>query len=89
MKEGQIDWMYPEIYGNNLPRSVLRIGLYHVRAADDIEVEYNSERDGYVIYQTVTTGWSLDKDDNCYKAIEKRKKKAFIPAWDEEQVDEP
>ena len=28
MKEGRIDWMYPEIYGDKEPRSVLRIGLY-------------------------------------------------------------
>lgn len=89
MKEGRIDWMHPEIYAGN-PRSVLRIGLYHVRAADDIEIEYNSERDGYVIYRTVTVGWTEPTaEKNYHEPIEKRKEVAFIPAWDEEEVSEP
>jgi hypothetical protein len=89
MKEGTIDWMYPEIYGKDQPRSVLKIGLYHVRAADDIEIEYHSDRDGYVIYQTVTIGWKLNTVENYWEGIEERREKAFIPACDEDQIDHP
>jgi hypothetical protein len=89
MKEGSIDWMYPEIYGKDEPRSILKIGLYHVRAADDIEIEYDSDRDGYVIYQTVTVGYKLEPEGKFLEPVEKRKEKAFIPAWDDEQVMEP
>jgi hypothetical protein len=97
MREGSVEWMYPEIYGKDidgtpLPRSVLKIGLMHTRAANDIEIEYDSDRDGYVIYQMVTVGWKEVEGlegRNCYEPIEKRKEKAFIPAWDEEEVSEP
>jgi hypothetical protein len=86
-KEGYVEWMYPNIYAKDSPRSVLKIDMYHVRAANCIEIEYSSERDGYVIYQTVTVGWEMK--DGCYYPIEKRKEKAFIPAWDEEEMSEP
>ena len=72
----EIGWMYPDIYGTDKPRDFLRIVLYHVRAANDIEIEYNSERDGWVIYCQVSLG----------NGIEERREKAFIPAWDEDEV---
>ena len=87
IKDGRVDWMYPDIYAGENPRSVLRIGLYHVRAADDIEIEYDGERDGYVIYRTVTTG-HVEYSVGCYEPIEKRKELAFIPAWDEEEAED-
>jgi hypothetical protein len=90
MKEGMIEWMYPNIYPSEGPRSVLKVGLYHVRAADDIEIEYDSERDGYIIFRTVTVGWTEPTEEKNYsEAIEKRKEVAFIPAWDEEEVEQP
>lgn len=84
-----IDW-YPQIYdpaglGQGVPRSFLRIGLMHVRAAADIEIEYNAERDGWVVYMTVTVG---TKDCGTYiDSIEERREKAFIPAWDEDEIE--
>ena len=95
IKEGYIEWMYPDIYdkdlnGNPTPHSVLKIGLMHVRAADDIEIEYDSARDGYAIYRTVTIGWTEPTAEKNYsEPIEKRKEVAFIPAWDEEEAEEP
>jgi hypothetical protein len=83
----QIGWfagIYPE------DRTVLKVGLYHVRASDDIEIEYDSGRDGWVIYRTVTVGWTEPTPEkNYYEPIEKRKEVAFIPSWDEEEVSEP
>lgn len=97
MKEGYVEWMYPEIYSHDLEgrpvtKSILKIGLMHTRAANDIEIEYDSDRDGYVIYQTITVGWKEVgglEGRGCYEPIEKRKEKAFIPAWDEEHLSEP
>jgi hypothetical protein len=76
--------MYPDIYGKDMPRNFLRIALYHVRAANDIEIEYNSERDGWVIYMTATTGYK--ESENALKPIEERREKAFIPAWDDDEA---
>ena len=81
----KIDWMYPNIYGDS--PDVLRISLYHVRAANDIEIEYSSQRDGWVVYQQVTTGFR--NVGSHMDSVEKRKELAFIPAWDAEQVFEP
>ena len=83
----QIGW-FAGIYPDD--RTVLKVGLYHVRAADDIEIEYDSDRDGWVIYRTVTVGFTdPTPEKNYHDSIEKRKELAFIPAWDEEQMDEP
>ncbi len=84
---GTIGW-FAGIYHED--RTVLRVGLHHVRAADDIEIEYDSARDGWVVYRTVTVGWTdPTPEKNYYEPIEKRKELAFIPAWDDEEVSEP
>ena len=84
---GTIGW-FAGIYKDD--RTILKVGLYHVRAADDIEIEYDSERDGWIIYRTVTVGFTdPTPEKNYYDSIEKRKEVAFIPAWDEEEVSEP
>lgn len=80
-----IDWMYPEIYGKDKPRDVLNIALYHVRAACDIEIEYNSDKDGWEIFQTIVIGDYKQKSDGTWFKENKRKSLAFIPAWDEEE----
>ena len=85
--DASIEW-FPNIY-KDAPLSSIRIELMHVRAANDISIEYSGERDGWVITQTVTTGWKLDPESQCYDSIEKKKELAFIPAWDEEEVREP
>jgi hypothetical protein len=84
-----VTWMYPNIYkhdprtGQKTPLSQLRVGISHVRAADELIIEYDSERDGYVIRmdKTVDRGSYMD---TVQEAVEV----AFIPAWNE-AVDMP
>jgi hypothetical protein len=80
-----IEW-FPNIY-KDAPLSSIRIELMHVRAANDISIEYSGERDGWVITQMVTTGWK--EVEGAMDSIEVRKELAFIPAWDEDEVEEP
>jgi hypothetical protein len=89
--DANIDWMYPSIYAEDGPRNFLRIGLMHVRAANDIEIEYDSDRDGWLIFQIITTGFKLVESEkgNYYEPIEDRREMAFIPAWAEDEVSEP
>ncbi len=79
-----IDWMHPEIYGTDKPRDVLSIALYHTRASCDIEIEYNSELDGWEIFQRIPIGQFKKGSDGVYAKDEKRKSVGFVPAWDEE-----
>jgi hypothetical protein len=88
-EDASIDWMYRNIYTKEAPPNFLRIGLMHVRAANDIEIEYHSDRDGWVIFQTVTTGYQMNEKENYYEPIEDRREMAFIPAWAEDEVHEP
>jgi hypothetical protein len=85
-----IDW-YPQIYSAPLTtedRSILRLSLMHVRAANDIEIEYNSERDGWVIFQHVkTVAEEWDEANNTWiDGVEERREMAFIPAWATDEV---
>ena len=83
--DATIQWN-PNIYKDE-PLSSITIELMHVRAANDICIEYSGDRDGWVITQTVTTGWKQLKGQ--MEPVEVRKELAFIPAWDEEEVEEP
>ena len=89
--DANIEWMYPNIYAKDCPRNFLRIGLDHVRAANDIEIEYDSDRDGWLIFQNVTTGFKLIEIEKAkyYEPIEDHREMAFIPAWAEDEVSEP
>jgi hypothetical protein len=70
-----IDWMYPEIYDRD-KQSTLRIGLCHTRAADDIRIKYDSERDGWIIEQASIFEHDTDKNyDPDWKEV------AFVKAW--------
>ena len=53
------------------------VGLSDVRAADDILIEYDFERDGYVIKQASVFEWSIDDKvfDPDWQEV------AFIQAW--------
>lgn len=79
-----IDWMYPDIYGTEAPRDRLSIALYHVRAANNIEIEYNSDKDGWDIFQIIPIGDFKQGVDGIWVKEEKTKLIAFVPAWDEE-----
>lgn len=84
----RIDWMYPNIYGPPLegqPRDILNIALMHVRAACDIEIEYDSDRDGWAIYRTVDVSYT--EVDGIWQPNTERREKAFIPAWEEDHKD--
>jgi hypothetical protein len=75
-----VEWMYPEIYDRS-KQSTLTIGLCHTRAADDIRIKYDSERDGWVIEQASTFKWSCDDlvCDSDWKEV------AFVQAWAREK----
>lgn len=79
-----IDWMYPEIYGTDKPRDVLSIELYHTRAANGLEIEYNSDKDGWDIFQIIPVGDFKQRDEGYWSKDDKKKLIAFVPAWDEE-----
>jgi len=85
-KSATVDWMYPNIYKEE-PLDCLTIALMHVRAANDIEIEFSGERNGWVIYMTVTVGYRPSGKGHD-EPIEERREKAFIPAWDEDEWDE-
>lgn len=69
-----VDLWYPGV--NNNPRA-LQIALMHVRAADDIQVSYDFERNGWVIKQASVFSWDEDDDssDEDWQEV------AFIQAW--------
>ena len=55
----------------------VRVGLLDVRAADDILIEYDFDRDGYVIKQASVFAWDIDDEvmDADWQEV------AFIQAW--------
>jgi hypothetical protein len=80
-----IDIWYPQL--ENSPIKAVQVGLMDVRAADDIRIEYDFERDGWVIKQAQVFEWEADDDicDPQWKEV------AFIQAWASErkQDDKP
>ncbi len=58
----------------------IQIGLMHVRAADNIRVSYDFDRDGWKIQQAQVFSWEIDdKDcDPLWKEV------AFVRAWGSE-----
>lgn len=72
-----IDWMYPEIYGHEKPHDSLNIALYHTRAANNIQIKYDSDRDGWVIFMERTT----QNEDGFVESTGRIEEVAFVPAW--------
>ena len=72
-----VTWSYPNLHGGSYGEGdVLTICLEHVRAANNLRIRYDSERDG----------WSLlmddidpDKDTDIRDAIVREV--AFVPSW--------
>lgn len=56
---------YPRVDGNG---SSVAVSLYDVRAADDLRISYDFERDG----------WSIARGEKPDAEV------AFVPAWDED-----
>ena len=75
-----VDLWYPSNDNSNPPR--VHVGLMHVRAAMDISVEYDFDRDGYVIRMDKTR--DFPNGGGC-EVIEEAVEVAFIPAWLEEE----
>ncbi len=77
MKEKiRVSLSYPRIDDN--PETIL-VELMDVRAADDIEITYDFDRDGWVIKMDKT------KDmDGYMEIIEEKVEVAFIPAWNQD-----
>ncbi len=74
-----INWNYPEIYDRDKQDS-LRICLYHTRAANDLTVKFDSERNGYVLYMDKTVcrdGWA--------ETIINDQEVGFINAYNEDE----
>lgn len=66
---------YPRV--ENSKRKRVNVGLEDVRAADDILIEYDFDRDGYVIKQASKFEWDIDDlvCDPDWQEV------AFIQAW--------
>lgn len=54
----------------------VQVGLVDIRAADDLVIRYNFDRDGWVIHQdrVVQRDWGMEVVDEAVEV-------AFIPAW--------
>lgn len=70
-----VDMWYPR---TDSPGTVaeVRVGLVDVRAADEIIIRYDFERDGYVVLQELC----VDEGD-AMSSTGEQVERAFIPAW--------
>ena len=70
-----VEIWYPQL--ESRPVKAVHVGLIDVRAADDIRIEYDFERDGWVIKQAQVFEWEADDDvmDPQWKEV------AFVQAW--------
>lgn len=80
--EMHLDLWYPRSDGSPIKSFV--IGLVDVRAADDIRISYDFERDGWKIEQASTFEWDVDDtvSDPDWQEV------AFIRAWAREKKSE-
>ena len=72
-----VDLWYPNIDPDRGPLPRIKIGLMHVRAADDITVEFDGERNGWVIRMDRTR----EHEGGVGETIEEKVEVAFVPAW--------
>lgn len=64
-------------YPRTNPCDTVQIGLLDVRAADDIQVSYDFDRDGWMIKQASKWEWDYD-DTECDSDWQEV---AFVKAW--------
>lgn len=70
-----VELCYPCI-GDPDKNTYVSIGLEHVRAADDIRIHYDGNRDGWAISQMTRFNCRPEEEyDPAWKEV------AFIPAW--------
>ena len=67
---------YPRNPGN---RDVVHVSLIDVRAADNLIISYDFERDGWRIGMDLTR----DDDSGIIQVVKENQEVAFIPAWNE------
>lgn len=70
----EVDLWYPRVEDNI---DTIQVMLMDVRAADDIQISYDFERDGWVIKQASKFVWDAD-DEICDPDWQEV---AFIAAW--------
>ena len=75
-----IDIWYPRNEGS---AQYLEVGLMEVRAADNIRISYDFDRDGYKIEQASKFRWEAD-DQVCDRDWQEV---AFVKAWAREAKD--
>lgn len=79
-KTGFVEWMYPGLHGGSCGEGdTLTIRLMHVRAANDLVVRYDSERDGWSLLMD-----GCDPDAYPPQGIgeyPRPREVAFVPAW--------
>ena len=76
------DLWYPRNEGAAIDEVI--VGLMDVRAADDIRITYDFERDGWVIWQASRFAWNID-DPVCDPDWQEV---AFVQAWARKESDE-
>lgn len=76
----QVDLWYPNVQDGET--SEVRVGLVSVRAADDIVIRYDFDRDGWAILMERT----IDRGD-WMEETGIWDEMAFVPAWNERHGD--
>lgn len=69
-----VDLWYPR---SDDSAKFIQVGLMDVRAADDLRISYDFERDGWKIEQASVSEWEAD-DEVCDQGW---KETAFVKAW--------
>lgn len=77
--EMHIELWYPDVEASEIKSLV--VGLMDVRAADDIRISYDKERDGWKIEQASIFQWEEGEDSNDPDWQEV----AFVKAWARER----
>lgn len=77
MEVKRVELWYPRLPGH---ADTLEIGLVDVRAADEIYVRYDFERDGWVVLQHVHQEM-LTWGDEIRQVTRIPQEVAFVPAW--------
>lgn len=72
----QVDLWYPEVDEKGVSKTEIAVGLTHVRAADDIYIRYDFQRDGWSISQQPTV-----EQDGFREEAGGPVEVAFLEAW--------
>ena len=84
--EFSIDLHYPPYENEPCEEGQIKyitVGLSAVRAADDVRIHYNFERDGWVVEQSSIFEW--EPGDNENENYRDWQEVAFIQAWGRER----